>query len=855
MTLSDDLNTWSDECLLTSQSSDDGNEIDFHEHFDDDDDTIGCQFLDNNEDEEFIEQQTLRDYEIDPFVSILPPSSEWANDTIRHDHSKDVVSVNSDETSSINSHSTTSTKYPNELGKLSDRHRYSVSETKTTKLSPTASPLLHKIQETRKCFRTRFVRRSAGTVHTAVSSKTIAANIEAETLRQSHIDSVRKTLALASFPIFHVPSIDFFSQASIIPIHDSSSASASAQSTKYTYQPVHGSHPNVCFWDHHALDEEGVTYRAGDLYRPGILRRGRKSIPISRIKKPCSLEVLYTFFGCFCSWECAHSFQSLYFSGKYTDLMLLARKEIDGVPILTPLRQHPHPFVLKRYGGDYSIERFRHWWTEELHSDALVQTVNNGDVSYVLNSGTQIFGVTDVCDRQRKGGGFWCEEVFGMNENENISDATCKTNWVNEDLCRKRETAISACMHDIVHGNKQENATMSQLPPLQCGRRLRRHILLVVSLFNVPFIASNDSAAATKTTITRGIASLHQDSDIQTFAGNGKDNNNSLSTPTDRKIAPKLRKSQTLSANDAIHIPAPTLVVRINDEPSRKATLHQNQMDELIHLDYVRRVKKRESVLSMASSPSSSSPSSSSPLPQIVSPSSSPKSIKLAESQMSNASHGFQRVHDAPKYVRKAIDASVKKKTEIHSMLYNASPHSLTTRGNHRVQKVSSEVSTASSVTSASSFLKKRGKKSVEESALEAFEKNDESKDLLETVLNAAVLHTNKANDYLDLSTRGGANVGGGGGEVTFDANTGTLTVSGRSAHVSRSSDLAMLVNAGGDGVAAIRAAMAYANADAYFDVGISHKRKRKRRDASLCESLEQLAETLNSEKDQGNVI
>jgi hypothetical protein len=291
-----------------------------------------------------------------------------------------------------------------------------------------------------------------------------------------------------------------------------------------------------------------------------------------------------------------------------------------------------------------------------------------------------------------------------------------------------------------------------------------------------------------------------------------------------------------INNNNSLPVHVPTLVVKINDETSRKATLHQNQMDELIHMDYARRVKKRE-YSNLSASPTSTT------------------------TTLSNASHGFQRVHDAPKYVRKAIDASVKKKTEIHSMLYNASPHSLTTRGNHRTHtaslasspSLSSKIPSTSNTTSTTVFQqlqKKRGKKSVEEAALEAFEKNDEAKELLETVLNAAVLHTNKSNDYLDLSVRGADT---GGGEATFDAATGVLTVSGRSAHVSRSSDLALLVNAGGDGVAAIRAAMAYANADAFFDVGISHKRKRKRRDASLCESLDQLAENLMADKQQSS--
>jgi hypothetical protein len=68
------------------------------------------------------------------------------------------------------------------------------------------------------------------------------------------------------------------------------------------------------------------------------------------------------FFGCFCSWECANSFDNQYFRGRHRHLILRARRDIDGISIHCPLRTHPLPFVCTSYGGSVDIESYRHWW-------------------------------------------------------------------------------------------------------------------------------------------------------------------------------------------------------------------------------------------------------------------------------------------------------------------------------------------------------------------------------------------------------------------------------------------------------------------------------------------------------------
>lgn len=177
-------------------------------------------------------------------------------------------------------------------------------------------------------------------------------------LRDKHIKRMRELLRLSSFPLFHPTDLSFFN---ISPREVENAAVADTK--KVQRQTVHVHHadhhkPHVCWWDHHEI-----------VNQPHL-----KSIPISRCWNKITNVVSYVFLGCFCSWECANAFQQLHLKNTYHRLLLYARSDIDEISMDQPLRCHPHPFILERYGGKVTLSEFRGWWTRGPNSDIIDPT-------------------------------------------------------------------------------------------------------------------------------------------------------------------------------------------------------------------------------------------------------------------------------------------------------------------------------------------------------------------------------------------------------------------------------------------------------------------------------------------------
>lgn len=128
----------------------------------------------------------------------------------------------------------------------------------------------------------------------------------------------------------------------------------------------------VCWWDTEPIDPN-----------PNTGYSGRKSLPIHYSVKhrpsadatvetasnsspklqPLRKESHFKFIGAFCCWECVAAFDAHHFKRAHNHNIRVARRDIDCVPLSSPLRSSPLPYVLEKYGGSVTLFQYRNWWT------------------------------------------------------------------------------------------------------------------------------------------------------------------------------------------------------------------------------------------------------------------------------------------------------------------------------------------------------------------------------------------------------------------------------------------------------------------------------------------------------------
>lgn len=157
----------------------------------------------------------------------------------------------------------------------------------------------------------------------------------------------------ASFPLFIPTTSHFF--VSVTKVGDEDQDELETKVIGQPIVPEHSSSLNDCWvcW----YDTEEIPKTAD-----------RKSLPIGLKRdttKSSSFKtenLTYKFMGCFCSWECVWAFDSKEFKGAHRNFIVTARKDIDGVCMTVPLRKHPVPWVLEKFGGTVSLFEYRNWW-------------------------------------------------------------------------------------------------------------------------------------------------------------------------------------------------------------------------------------------------------------------------------------------------------------------------------------------------------------------------------------------------------------------------------------------------------------------------------------------------------------
>ena len=208
----------------------------------------------------------------------------------------------------------------------------------------------------------------------------------------THIRNLNKS----SFNLFYPKNLSFFERGHRPNETDPSSSSCVTC--------------DVCWWDHHPIDvsdcrrslplERNVVVQCA-CSRPVPFAKKNTEVeavtpvvknsesgatgatapdPDVRITLACDNKqrVTYKFMGCFCSWECAYAWDLVYFRGQHVNIIRNARKDIDNVDFLAPLRRNPPPYILKKYGGTVSIDEFRNWW---YHGDVVLDAA-----TYVTDS-------------------------------------------------------------------------------------------------------------------------------------------------------------------------------------------------------------------------------------------------------------------------------------------------------------------------------------------------------------------------------------------------------------------------------------------------------------------------------------